>query len=150
MSLHTCEMTNPLSLTTSEVSRMRRLKFLKVYKHLDDDRESTLEVISDSHDLPSLRLFHWDAFPLRSMPSWKYSAWLVELNLRHSNLQTLSSDESVTFTMILKLVFVFLLHHRQKSGSPSKKIYFISHIVVAHVSGVQRIEETRFDGIYVS
>lgn len=109
MSLHTCEMTCVLSMKASVVGCMHNLKFLKVYKHVDYI-ESKLQVIPDQHFLPrSLRLFHWDAFPLRTLPSGSDPCFLVELNLRHSDLETLWSGTPVIFPMILKLVFVFLI-----------------------------------------
>ncbi|CAA7056605.1 unnamed protein product [Microthlaspi erraticum] len=89
MSLHTCEMTCAWSIKASVVGRMHNLKFLKVYKHVDY-RESELQLIPDQHFLPrSLRLFHWDAFPLGTLPSGTDPCFLVEINLRHSNLETL-------------------------------------------------------------
>ncbi|EFH69218.1 hypothetical protein ARALYDRAFT_471969 [Arabidopsis lyrata subsp. lyrata] len=89
MCLHTCELTCVLSMEASVVGRMHNLKFLKVYKHVDY-RESKLQLIPDQQFLPrSLRLFHWDAFPLRALPSGSDPCFLVELNLRHSDLETL-------------------------------------------------------------
>jgi hypothetical protein len=91
MCLHTCDMTCVLSMEASVVGRMHNLKFLKVYKHVDY-RESNLQLIPDQPFLPrSLRLFHWDAFPLRALPSGSDPCFLVELNLRHSDLETLWS-----------------------------------------------------------
>ncbi|KAG7597385.1 Leucine-rich repeat 3 [Arabidopsis suecica] len=91
MCLHTCELTCVLSMEASVVGRMHNLKFLKVYRHVDY-RESKLQLIPDQQFLPrSLRLFHWDAFPLRALPSGSDPCFLVELNLRHSDLETLWS-----------------------------------------------------------
>lgn len=91
MSLHSCNLACAFSMKASVVGHMHNLKFLKVYKHVDS-RESKLQLIPDQHLLPpSLRLFHWDAFPLRTLPSDADPYFLVELNLRHSDLRTLWS-----------------------------------------------------------
>ncbi|XP_010498130.1 PREDICTED: disease resistance protein RPP4-like [Camelina sativa] len=91
LSLHTCEMTCVFSMEASVVGRMHNLKFLKVYKHVDYI-ESKLQLIPEQPFLPrSLRLFHWDAFPLRALPSGSDPCFLVELNLRYSDLETLWS-----------------------------------------------------------
>ncbi|WZZ18775.1 hypothetical protein YC2023_111864 [Brassica napus] len=91
MSLHSCNLACAFSMKASVVGHMHNLKFLKVYKHVDS-RESKLQLIPDQHLLPpSLRLFHWDAFPLRTLPSDADPYFLVELNLRHSDLETLWS-----------------------------------------------------------
>ncbi|XP_010441154.1 PREDICTED: disease resistance protein TAO1-like isoform X2 [Camelina sativa] len=96
-SLHTCEMTCAFSMKTSVFNHMRGLKFFMVYKHVGD-RESRLQVILDDghHNIPySLRLLHWDAFPLSTLPLIQEAYFLVELNLRHSNLETLWSGTQV-------------------------------------------------------
>ncbi|EOA15957.1 hypothetical protein CARUB_v10004053mg [Capsella rubella] len=96
-SLHTCEMTCSFSMKTSVFNHMRGLKFFKVYKHVGD-RESRLQVILDDghHNIPyALRLLHWDAFPLSTLPLIQEAYFLVELNLRHSNLETLWTGTQV-------------------------------------------------------
>ncbi|XP_023635160.1 disease resistance-like protein DSC2 isoform X2 [Capsella rubella] len=91
ISLHTCEMKCPFSMETGVFGKMYKLRFVKVYKHVDD-RESRLQVIPDDV-YPSMNctLLHWDAFPLRTLPLMFNKYGLVELILRHSNLETLWS-----------------------------------------------------------
>ncbi|VVA91669.1 unnamed protein product [Arabis nemorensis] len=138
MCLHTCEMTCALSMKASVVGRMHNLKFLKVYKHVDY-RESKLELIPDQHLLPrSLRLFHWDAFPLRTLPSGSDPCFLVELNLRHSDLETLWSG-----TPMLKS-----LRRLDVTGSKYLKqlpdlssITSLEELVLEHCTSLERIPE---------
>jgi Leucine-rich repeat (LRR) protein len=91
ISLHICEMTCAFSMATGVFSRMYKLRFLKVYKHVNE-RESMLQVIPED-EYPSINclLLHWDAFPLSKFPLRFNTYCLVELNLRHSNLETLWS-----------------------------------------------------------
>lgn len=93
-------------MKTSVFEHMRNLKFLKVYKHVDNI-ESRLQVISDDHyhNMPNtLRLLHWDAFPLSTLPLLQNTYFLVELNLRHSNLETLWSGTQVNLTPMILTV----------------------------------------------
>ncbi|KAL0898331.1 hypothetical protein Bca101_082292 [Brassica carinata] len=94
ISLHTCEITSPFSMKTSDFNRMHGLKFIKVYKHVDYIK-SNLNVTRDDLNLPhTVWSLHWDAFPLSKFPikfPQDYLLDLVELNLRHSSLETLWS-----------------------------------------------------------
>nr|VDD11658.1 unnamed protein product [Brassica oleracea] len=104
ISLHTCEMTCALSLKKSVFELMYKLKFFKVYKHVNDI-ESRLQVTTDDDYLCmpcNLKLFHWDAFPLTTLPLKAGSYFLVELNLRYSNLETLW-NEKLDFENLKKL-----------------------------------------------
>ncbi|KAF3576494.1 hypothetical protein DY000_02033647 [Brassica cretica] len=104
ISLHTCEMTCALSLKKSVFELMYKLKFFKIYKHVNDI-ESRLQVTKDDDYLCmpcNLRLFHWDAFPLTTLPLKAGSYFLVELNLRYSNLETLW-NEKLDFENLKKL-----------------------------------------------
>ncbi|KAG2307686.1 hypothetical protein Bca52824_027434 [Brassica carinata] len=104
ISLHTCEMTCALSLKKSVFEPMYKLKFFKVYKHVNDI-ESRLHVTADDHYLCmpyNIRLFHWDAFPLTTLPLKAGSNFLVELNLRYSNLETLW-NQKLDFENLKKL-----------------------------------------------
>lgn len=108
ISLHICEMTCAFSMATGVFSRMYKLRFLKVYKHVNE-RESMLQVIPED-EYPSINclLLHWDAFPLSKFPLRFNTYCLVELNLRHSNLETLWSGVLVTsFLTILTISSCF-------------------------------------------
>ncbi|KAJ4901474.1 Disease resistance protein (TIR-NBS-LRR class) family [Raphanus sativus] len=129
MSLHTCDMTCALSMKASVVGHMHNLKFLKVYKHVDSI-ESKLQLIPDQHLLPcSLRLFHWDAFPLRTLPPDADPYFLVELNLRHSDLETLWSGKPM-FNSLKRLDVTGSKHLKQLpdlSGITSLEELFLEH-----------------------
>ncbi|XP_019086831.1 PREDICTED: TMV resistance protein N-like [Camelina sativa] len=102
ISLHTCEMTSAFSMETGVFGKMYKLRFVKVYKHVNDG-ESRLQVIPGDH-CPSMNcsLLHWDAFPLSTLPLNFNTLGLVELNLRHSNLETLWSG-ALRFSNLKKL-----------------------------------------------
>ncbi|KAG7548622.1 Leucine-rich repeat 3 [Arabidopsis suecica] len=87
---------------TGVFGKMNKLRFVKVYKHVDD-RGSRLQVIRDDQ-YPSMNgtLLHWDAFPLSTLPFTFNTYCLVELILRHSNLETLWSGV-LTFFHLKKL-----------------------------------------------
>ncbi|CAH8277612.1 unnamed protein product [Arabidopsis lyrata] len=87
---------------TGVFGKMYKLRFVKVYKHVDD-RGSRLQVIRDDQ-YPSMNgtLLHWDAFPLSTLPFTFNTYCLVELILRHSNLETLWSGV-LTFFQLKKL-----------------------------------------------
>ncbi|CAH8300527.1 unnamed protein product [Eruca vesicaria subsp. sativa] len=87
ISLHICELNSPFSME-SGFNRMRGLKFLKVYKHVENIKPN-LTVIRNDINLPySVRLLHWDSLPLRTFPLKVDEYFIVELNLRHSSLKT--------------------------------------------------------------
>ncbi|KAL9293346.1 putative TIR domain, P-loop containing nucleoside triphosphate hydrolase [Arabidopsis thaliana] len=89
LSLHTCEMPAKLSVMGSVFDSMQGLKFLKLYKH-SQDADSRLQLTSAiSSTSGKLRLLHWDIYSLRALPTVFPMYYLVELNLRYSNLETL-------------------------------------------------------------
>jgi hypothetical protein len=66
---------------------MRDLTFLKFLKHVVDIT-SKLQLISDVSSIThGLKLLHWDAYPLETLPFSFQSSTLVEINLRYSNLK---------------------------------------------------------------
>ncbi|EEF34698.1 ATP binding protein, putative [Ricinus communis] len=81
-----------LCLSSDSFTRMGNLKFLKFYtpfsKYWEDD--SKLYALEGLAYLPaSLRLLHWDRYPLNSLPSNFEPRQLVELILCHSKLELL-------------------------------------------------------------
>ncbi|CAA7043065.1 unnamed protein product [Microthlaspi erraticum] len=65
------------------------INFLKVFRHVDHKR-SKLLFIQGKETLPqNLLLLHWDGFPLTSLPRHERLRNIVEINLRHSNLERL-------------------------------------------------------------
>ncbi|CAA7048001.1 unnamed protein product [Microthlaspi erraticum] len=89
--MHICEMSRELAISCDNIRPMYNLKMIKFYKHFDDI-ESKLQFVSEDHLLlPNLelKLLHWDAFPLTSLPSDLHLECLVEVHLRYSNLESL-------------------------------------------------------------
>ncbi|CAL9222995.1 unnamed protein product, partial [Arabidopsis halleri] len=89
LALHMCKMSRTLDINCTHFMLMYNLRFLKFYKHLDDIA-SKLQFVPEDHLLPfELRLFHWDAYPSRTLPVSLHLDCLVEINLRYSNLERL-------------------------------------------------------------
>lgn len=83
---------------------MRNLKFLKLYKHLDNSESNLRE--SDGYGLTNgLRLLHWDAYPSSFLGFRDYiidsqmqnMRFLVEINMRCSHLEHINIFVSYHF-----------------------------------------------------
>lgn len=68
---------------------MHSLKFLKFFKHLGDAESNVLLRQDGLYLPPNIRLLHWDAYPMTTLPSTLRHHHLVEINLQHSNLESL-------------------------------------------------------------
>lgn len=82
-----------LSISERGFSGMKNLRFLKFYTNLEN-KEVKKEVnvhLPQGLDYlcPKLRLLHWEAFPMRSMPSTFRPVCLVELTMEASKLEKL-------------------------------------------------------------
>lgn len=110
MTLHMCEFPRAASIDGSAFEQMNNLIYLKFFKHLDD-RESKLNINSKNcMVLPhSLRLLHWDAYPLTTLPPTFPLSRLVELHLRYSNLESLWDGKMVSYKRTCCLLFSFQL-----------------------------------------
>ncbi|XP_010471320.1 PREDICTED: disease resistance protein RML1B-like isoform X2 [Camelina sativa] len=129
LSLHTCEMPTKLFVMGSVFDSMHSLKYLKLYKH-SQDIDSRLLLTSDvSSTSGKLRLLHWDAYSLRALPTVFPSYYLVELILRHSNLETLW-DKKPDLRKLRKLDF-----------SGSKSMHKVSDL-----SSAIQLEEVNMEG----
>ncbi|WZY78294.1 hypothetical protein YC2023_024678 [Brassica napus] len=74
----------------SAFTRMRNLRFLKLYSRLRLYREGKLQLHGNFDYLPpKLKLLHWDEFPMRYMPSKFRPENLVELIMEDSKLEKL-------------------------------------------------------------
>ncbi|CDY54158.1 BnaC02g47170D [Brassica napus] len=74
----------------SAFTRMRNLRFLKLYSRLRLYREVKLQLHGNFNYLPpKLKLLHWDEFPMRYMPSKFRPENLVELIMEDSKLEKL-------------------------------------------------------------
>ena len=84
-----CEMPDNLPMSITVFSVMYNIKFLKFFKHLGN-AESNVQLSEDGFYFPrNIRLLHWDDYPLTTLPSTFRHHHLVELNLQHSNLESL-------------------------------------------------------------
>ncbi|KAL1193489.1 Disease resistance protein RML1B [Cardamine amara subsp. amara] len=84
-----CQMHDVLLIKGSSFNRMPNVKFLKFYTPLGDSG-SNLRLLPDAASLPPmLKLLHWDAYPLRTLPSLFSPQHLVELTMRYSKLRFL-------------------------------------------------------------
>lgn len=106
IALHLCELPHAASsIDGSAFDQMHNLIFLKFFKHLDD-METKLDLISENYVLPSrLRLLHWDAYPLTTLPSKFPLDCLVELHLRYNNLEYLWDGKPVSYQRNCCLIF---------------------------------------------
>ncbi|CAN6938351.1 unnamed protein product, partial [Brassica oleracea] len=107
VSLHMCDMSDTLNISSSAFKPMNYLTFLNLLKHVVDT-ESKLQLMSDvsvSDTTHRLKLLHWDAYPLETLPLSFRSPILVELNLRYSKLKYLwdESDEPNPFPNLRRL-----------------------------------------------
>ncbi|KAL1217640.1 Disease resistance-like protein DSC2 [Cardamine amara subsp. amara] len=86
VALHMCDMLHTLSIEGNVLNAINNLKFFKAFTHLNDI-ESKLKFLPGTDMLPNtLRLLHWDSYPMTTLPPKYYPHCLVELNLRYSNL----------------------------------------------------------------
>ncbi|CAA7043063.1 unnamed protein product [Microthlaspi erraticum] len=91
LALHMCDMRDVLTFQGSGFQRMHNVKFLKFYTHLDNIR-SNLQLLPHTASLPrTLRLLHWDSYPLTTLPSDFSPRSLIDLSLRYSNLHIVSN-----------------------------------------------------------
>uniref|UniRef100_A0A1J3JZI7 Putative disease resistance protein n=1 Tax=Noccaea caerulescens TaxID=107243 RepID=A0A1J3JZI7_NOCCA len=89
VTLNMSEMLGMVFIEGGNLNAINNLKFFKAIKHLND-MESKLQFLAGIDKLPkTLRLLHWDAYPMETLPSEYYPSCLVELNLRYSNLRRL-------------------------------------------------------------
>lgn len=81
-----CDMPRMVFIDGGILNAINNLKYFKAFTHLNDI-ESTLKFFPGTDNLPkTLRLLHWDAYPMTTLPSDYYPFSLIDLNLRYSNL----------------------------------------------------------------
>ncbi|CAF2064485.1 unnamed protein product [Brassica napus] len=89
VSLNMCKMLHTSSIKGNVLKDINSLTFFKAFTDLNDI-ESKLKFIPGTDMLPSkLRLLHWDAYPMKSLPPGYSPHCLVEIILRHSKLERL-------------------------------------------------------------
>lgn len=96
ISLDISELDHELSISERGFSGMTNLRFLKFYTNLGN-KEAKKEVnVHLPHGLdylcPKLRLLHWEAFPMRCMPSHFFPENLVVLVMEASKLEKLWNE----------------------------------------------------------
>ncbi|XP_033131924.1 disease resistance protein RPP4 [Brassica rapa] len=93
--LEMCKMCDTLTMSDTVFEVMHSIKFLKFFLHLSDIKPN-LQLKSDGFYFPpNLRLLHWDAYPLKTLPSKFRLHHLVEVDLRYSKLESLWDDTSI-------------------------------------------------------
>lgn len=93
--LHMCDMLHTLFMSATVFIDMHNLSFLKFFQHLGDI-ESKVQFQSNCLQFPvKLKLLHWDAYPLETLPYSFQHHYLVELNLRDSKLESLWNEAVV-------------------------------------------------------
>lgn len=82
-----------LFISETGFNGMRNLRFLKFYTNLENKEVKKEVNVHLPHGLdylcPKLRLLHWEAFPMRCMPSNFRPLSLVELTMEASKLEKL-------------------------------------------------------------
>ena len=88
-----------IQLTAEAFRKMNQLRLLKV--------KGDMVQLSQDFELPCHRLvyFHWDNYPLESLPSNFHADNLVELNLQYSNIEHLGEGNMV----LLLFSYIFAL-----------------------------------------
>lgn len=83
----------------SAFQRMPNLRFLKVYKSKNDG--NGIVEIPKGMDLPRrLRLLQWEAYPSKFLPPRFHPEYLVELDMKYSQLETLWEGTQVGLHII--------------------------------------------------
>ncbi|KAL5818219.1 hypothetical protein ACOSQ3_022116 [Xanthoceras sorbifolium] len=85
-----------LQLSPDAFMKMRKLKFLKLYSSQYHEGYSELDKVHLFQGLEllpeELRYLHWHGYPLKSLPSNFNPEWLVELEMPHSNVEHLWTE----------------------------------------------------------
>lgn len=86
---------------------MSNLRFLKIYKNpLKCNEENKLYLPKGVNSLSRrLRLLHWDAYPMKCMPSNFSPANLVELDMIDSELEKMWEGTQVSFRLMSRRVY---------------------------------------------
>lgn len=90
-----------ISFTTEAFRRMERLRLFKVYwshgfvNYMGKEYQKFL--LPEDFEIPShdLRYLHWEGYSLKSLPSNFHGENLIELNLKHSNIEQLWQGKKV-------------------------------------------------------
>lgn len=105
------------SIEGNVLKTINSLTFFKASTDLNDI-ESKLKFLPGTDMLPSkLRLLHWDAYPMTSLPPGYSPHCLVELILRHSKLERLWDGTLVSYhnTLVLSLIRNYSVSRYQTS-----------------------------------
>ena len=94
-----CTKAKPIQFTAEAFKKMNRLRLLKVE---EDMVQLSQDFELSCHDLV---YFHWDDYPLESLPSNFHADNLVELNLQYSKIKHLWEGNMV----LLLFSYIFAL-----------------------------------------
>ncbi|CAH8359439.1 unnamed protein product [Eruca vesicaria subsp. sativa] len=119
VSLHMCDMSDTLNISSSVFEPMNNLTFLNLLKHVVDTESKLQLMMSDDSDDTThrLKLLHWDAYPLETLPLSFKSSLLVDLNRRYSNLRHLWDEPSVYKSVVYKPKLFTNLRRLDVTGS---------------------------------
>ena len=92
------------------MSNLRLLKFYTTFGFDDGVNRNKVYLDQDLQSLPhSLRYLHWEGYPSRHLPSNFEPQNLVELSMRHSQLEQLFNGVQVCGICIFTLLLLFFL-----------------------------------------
>lgn len=91
------EIQNDVFMSERVFEDMRNLKFLRFYnKKFDENQSFKLHLPRGLDYLPSVRLLHWDSYPMKYIPSQFRPECLVELRMMHSKVVKLWEGTQVS------------------------------------------------------
>ena len=70
-------------------TKMHKLRFLKFYNSISEGKSKCMVSNCQGPILAKVRYFHWDGYPLTSLPSNIYPDKLVFLEIPRSNIEQL-------------------------------------------------------------
>ena len=102
-----------LHLSVDAFKKMINLRFLKFYNSYNYEELGKIHLPEDIHlFFDKLRWFHWDSYPLQSLPSTLCVENLVKLNMQSSNIKNLWDGKQVCCYMCMFYFYLVKLHSR--------------------------------------
>lgn len=83
--------------------KMRNLRFLRIFK-TKVDNNVRVHVPENMDFPPRLRLLRWDEYPRKCLPPTFSLKYLVDLDLRDNQLETLWQGTQVDFSILLTVL----------------------------------------------
>ncbi|KAG7537206.1 Toll/interleukin-1 receptor homology (TIR) domain [Arabidopsis suecica] len=107
ISLDMSEIQNDVFMSERVFEDMHNLKFLRFYnKKFDENPSFKLHLPRGLDYLPSVRLLHWDSYPMKYIPSQFRPECLVELRMMHSKVVKLwEGTQTLAYLKTIDLSF---------------------------------------------